>query len=272
MRLPINPWAFLGRLLVFFALTYLAWMPSAPTYTSLLLWASRAGIALTEIGSEGNTALRTGSPCLGPPVGGASRGCGQYCGSDAECPSGVACVAGICQLFCEEKADCTARCGASAVCHQVPNTAIFYNRPEFARLGIAPQGIPAEWVMANLVLLIPLMLATPAPTWRARFVRLGVALAAALVLQVADVIVGIKAFYAQAFHWSPWKARLYQFLDAFFQSWDTQLFPFAIWAGVHFRQLVGSRISPGEPPTPEPAAQATPRAERRRGKQRRRRG
>ena len=53
-----------------------------------------------------------------------------------------------------------------------------------------PQGIPAEWIMANLVLLVPLMLATPAPSWRARVGRLALALGIALVLQVFDVVIG----------------------------------------------------------------------------------
>ena len=264
MRLRINPWAFLARLVVFFALTYLAWMPSAPYYKTLLLWASRVGIAITEIGSGGHPALRTGRPCLSQPVGGSARGCGQYCDSDAQCPRGVECVSGVCELFCEETSDCTAGCGSGAICHAVPETAIFYNHTKFPALGIEPQGIPAEWVMANLVLLVPLMLATPAPTWRARFLRLGVALAAALVLQVVDVIVVIKAFYAKAFDWSPFWARGYQFLDAFFQSWDTQMFPVAIWAGVHLGQLLG-QLGPKETEAPQKAPAPTGgRAARRR--------
>ncbi len=147
-------------------------------------------------------------------------------------------------------------------------TAIFYlQRYLFPRYQIPPQGIPAEWVMANLVLLIPLMLATPAATWRARFGRLGLALLIALVLQVADIVVGIKSFYSATFPgtWSPFATNLYQFLDAFFQSWDTQLFPFAIWAGVNFRQLLPERLFPA----PIPAApEGGSRAERRRRQRR----
>ena len=123
----------------------------------------------------------------------------------------------------------------------------FFYQPNFTafRPPISPQGIPAEWVIANLVLLVPLMLATPAPSWRARFGRLAIALAIALLLQVVDIIVTIKAFYAGTFggQWSLWATRLYQFLDAFVQSFDTQLFPFTIWAGIHFRQLLGDRLS-----------------------------
>lgn len=140
-------------------------------------------------------------------------------------------------------------------------TAIFYTQTQlFPRYGLPPQGIPAEWVMANLVLLIPLMLATPAASWRERGVKLAIAFGIALVLQVADIAVAIKSFYAAAFRgvWSPWVTSFYQFLDAFFQSWDTQLFPFAIWAGVNFRQLLPARLFPAATST------TAVRAERRR--------
>jgi hypothetical protein len=153
-------------------------------------------------------------------------------------------------------------------------TAIFYlHQTLFAQYQIPPQGIPAEWVMANLVLLIPLMLATPAPTWRARFLKLGLAVLVALVLQVIDVVVGIKAFYSSTFRdtWSPFATKLYQFLDAFFQSWDTQLFPFAIWAGINFRQLLPERLfaPPPSRAAATPAAKPTEsRAERRRRQRR----
>ena len=151
-------------------------------------------------------------------------------------------------------------------------TRIFFYQPNFAafRPPIPPQGIPAEWVMANLVLLVPLMLATPAPSWRARFARLAIALAIALLLQVVDIIVTIKAFYAGTFggQWSLWETRLYQFLDAFVQSFDTQLFPFTIWAGIHFRQLLGDRLSAlsRSPSAPSPGHT---RAERRRANRKR---
>ena len=64
--------------------------------------------------------------------------------------------------------------------------------------------------------------------------------------------------------WSPFCRAVYQFLDAFVQSWDTQLFPFVIWAGINFRQIL--------PPTRRCAhpAPAPPRATRRRRAARRR--
>jgi len=121
----------------------------------------------------------------------------------------------------------------------VKGTAIFYRHRLVA---MPPQGIPAEWVQANLVLLIPLMLATPVRSYRQRFSRLGLALAIALLLQVLDIAVTVKAFYAsQIGGYSDFARRLYQFGDSFAQSMDTQLFPFAIWAGIHFNQLLGPR-------------------------------
>jgi hypothetical protein len=135
----------------------------------------------------------------------------------------------------------------------VQGTAIFYRHRMVA---MPPQGIPAEWVQANLVLLIPLMLATPVQSYRQRFGRLGLALAIALLLQVLDIAVTVKAFYAsQIGGYSDFVRRLYQFGDSFAQSMDTQLFPFAIWAGIHFNQLLGRDHTP---PPPGTAAERTP--------------
>ena len=228
MRQPINPWSFFARLLVCFALTYFAWQPLAPYYAQFLLRAARVGVWLSEFSTD---------PAWQHPT--------ELLMRPERSPTGI----------------------------------FYWHRTLFgckispqglpADCRIPPQGIPAEWVMANLVLLIPLMLATPAPTWRARFVKLGLACFIALLLQVADIVVGIKAFYSSTFRaaWGPFMARLYQFLDAFFQSWDTQLFPFAIWAGVNFRQLLPERLfaAPTQPPPPPPTGT---RAERRRRERR----
>ena len=54
---------------------------------------------------------------------------------------------------------------------------------------------------------------------------------------------------------------VYGFLDAFFQSFDTQLFPFAIWAGIHLPQLI-ARVKA----TPPPASGAPPAKPRSRHK------
>ena len=143
----------------------------------------------------------------------------------------------------------------------VKGTAIFYRHrlfPDFQ----AP-GIPAEWVEANLVLLIPLMLATPARSLGQRFGRLILALVIALVVQVLDVSVTVKCFYArelgeysQLYYGSSLR-RWYQFGNAFTQAMDTQLFPFAIWAGIHLRQLLG-RSAPGAAAVPVRAPAAVP--------------
>jgi hypothetical protein len=122
-----------------------------------------------------------------------------------------------------------------------------------------PPGIPGDWVQANLVLLIPLMLATPASDWQTRLRRLGIALACALTLQVAGLVVAIKITWATQLgeysyvYFSRQQRFVYGFLDAFFQSFDTQLFPFAIWAGIHFRQLTGLAFRrPVEQPPQKP--------------------
>jgi len=151
-------------------------------------------------------------------------------------------------------------------------TGIFYIHRNFSAFTppLQPIGIPGDWIMANMVLLVALMLATPAPTLRTRAVRFLLALALVLILQVADIIVAIKVSYATIFrgYWSPWAVKMYQFLDAFFQSFDTQLFPFGIWAGIHFRELVAlGRQTPSDESAPErPKADTSPRAERRRKK------
>jgi len=132
------------------------------------------------------------------------------------------------------------------------------------------QGIPAEWVQANMVLLIPLMLAIPAVSYRQRWMRLGVALSIAIIVQVLDISVTVKSFYAHElgvysyYYYSPWLRRVYQFGDSFVQGMDTQLFPFAIWAGVHFNQLLGRRPAAATPVQQTPPAAADKSADRRR--------
>ncbi len=133
----------------------------------------------------------------------------------------------------------------------VKGTAIFYAH---RLLAMEPQGIPAEWVQANLVLLIPLMLATPARSYKERFGRLGLALVIALALQVLDIAVTVKSFYAsQVGGYSDLARWWYQLGDAFAESMDTQLFPFAIWAGIHFNQLLGRTPNSAAPAASPPA-------------------
>lgn len=129
----------------------------------------------------------------------------------------------------------------------VEGTTIFFVHRLFP--GVRAPGIPAEWVQANVVLLIPLMLATPAATYWQRFWRLGLAVVLALALQVLDLSVTVKSFFANELgdysgrYYSDSVRWWYQFGDAFAQSMDTQLFPFVIWAGIHFRQLLPARAS-----------------------------
>ena len=136
-------------------------------------------------------------------------------------------------------------------------------------------GVPADWVQANMVLLIPLMLATPAPSIGVRLRRLGIALVIALLLQVFGVVVAIKSTWASVLgpaHYGWLQRKVYNFLDAFTQAFDTQLYPFAIWAGVHFRQLVGGlrRVAPA--PAPAPAAAPRPQPTTKSRKRREQRG
>jgi hypothetical protein len=145
--------------------------------------------------------------------------------------------------------DANVRAGTSVLAR---GEAIYFTHRLFP--GAEPPGIPGDWVQANLVLLIPLMLATPAPDWLARVRRLAIALACALALQVIGLVVAIKITWAtelggfSARYFTSTDRFVYGFLDAFFQSFDTQLFPFAIWAGIHLRQLMGWPPRAAAPP------------------------
>jgi len=144
--------------------------------------------------------------------------------------------------------------------------AIFYQNRRFPAV---QSGIPAEWVQANLVLLIPLMLATPARTYQQKFARLLLALGMAVILQVLDIAVTVKALYASEIPgYGPWARWLYGFGNSFVQGMDTQLFPFAIWAGIHFNQLLGrGSWVPAKPSAPAAkAVRGQGRSERPQGK------
>ena len=198
MRLGVRPIVFLGRLLLFFLLTYVLWRPLEPAYTRLLATLTGGFLHLTEISSDPNFNQVT-------------------------------------DMRVRETAE--------------GREAIFYQHRRFPAV---QSGIPAEWVQANLVLLIPLMLATPSRTYQQKFGRLALALVIAIALQVLDIAVTVKALYAsQIPGYGGFARRLYQFGDAFAESMDTQLFPFAIWAGIHFNQLLGRGS-----PRPAPASPA----------------
>ena len=152
---------------------------------------------------------------------------------------------------------------------RVQGTSIFFQHRLFPQVHL--NAIEGDWVQANLVLLIPLMLATPAPTYRKRFARLALALALAFVLQVLDLVVTVKAIYAHALgsysaHYYSGAARtLYGFAYAFTYAMDNQLFPFAIWAGIHFNQLVG-RQPPAAPAAAVPGTSSPAPGPRRKRK------
>jgi len=234
----IRPLRFFALLVGFLVVTYMAWKPVAPTYAQVLLRAARVGMWLTEFSTN---------PDWSHPTA----------------------------LFIDTQRNPTGifylqtRLGLSETPPSDQSTLDWLNAHPTA-LRMAPQGIPAEWVMANLVLLIPLMLATPAPSWGVKAKRLAIALAVALLLQVFDIVVSIKASYAADFPgaFSGLMTRVYQFCDAFVQSWDTQLFPFAIWAGIHFRQILPARLQVAAASTAGARAGAGSRAERRRQERR----
>jgi len=241
MRSVVSSVWFLTKLIVFLLLIYrFVWHPIAPSYAELLLRASRVGLWVTEFSSD--PLWNHATDLFIDPA--KSRTAIFYVQRN---------------LFLKVPAP-------------PDGVTLEWLKANAAAIRVPPQGIPAEWIMANLVLLVPLMLATPAPTWRARFGRLAAALGIALVLQVFDVVVAIKAFYSANFreHFGPAARSIYQFLDAFVQSWDTQLFPFAIWAGIHFRQLLPRRFAPAPAPASAPTPAVAPpspsgsRAERRR--------
>lgn len=238
MRLRIDPIRFLLLLVAYLIATYLLWKPVAPAYAQLLLRAAQVGMWVTEFSSDPQWHHAT-----------------SLFIDRQRSPTAI--------FYVQEPLFLAARPPAG-------QPLLDWLRANPGVVRIPPQGIPAEWVMANLVLLIPLMLATPAPTFRARFGRLALAIAIALAVQVFDVVVSIKAFYATTFAgaFSATATRVYQFLDAFVQSWDTQLFPFVIWAGIHLRLLLPAALT-REPARPAAAPPGPSRADRRREARRR---
>jgi len=211
MRLGVKPLVFLARLLGWFFLTYLLWIPIAPLYTELLSTVTRGFLHVTESLGDSH---------------------GQVTQMEVRLT-------------------------------QDDRPAIFFAHRVFPEV---QSGIPAEWVQANLVLLIPLMLATPARDYRQRFGRLGLALSIALLLQVLDIAVTVKSTYASypPTGYGGFARWVYQFGDAFTQAMDTQLFPFAIWAGIHFNQLLGRTAA--APKGPLAVAAHQPRHKRRAAK------
>ncbi|MBI3784840.1 MAG: hypothetical protein HY270_15710 [Deltaproteobacteria bacterium] len=106
-----------------------------------------------------------------------------------------------------------------------------------------PPAVAAEWIQANLVLLIPLMLATPAATWAMKAKRCALALAIVVAWQILDVTLAIKFGYATQIDpraYPEWKRYFYAFATNLVMFLDTQVIPFMIWAGIHFRQLLGT--------------------------------
>ena len=210
MRLGIRPAAFLGRLLVWFFLTYALWRQIAPAYTQWLAALAQGCIHLTELSSDPRLHRVTTMWAQGSAI-------------------------------------------------------LFWNRvfPQPA----SPPSIAAEWIEANLVLLIPLMLATPAASWAQKARRCALALGFVIFVQVIDVGLAVKYFYStglelySATYYSDRSRFFYTFATNFWMAMDTQVAPFAIWAGIHLNQLLGrtptvpaARAAGPRPPGPRPQA------------------
>ncbi|GBD25093.1 hypothetical protein HRbin30_00408 [bacterium HR30] len=104
-----------------------------------------------------------------------------------------------------------------------------------------PPSIAAEWIHANTILLLALMVATPASTWSAKIKRSALAFLFVLLWQVLDVTLAIQFGYATQLDPHSYTAstryRLALFTNLAMYL-DTQIVPFMIWAGIHFRQLL----------------------------------
>ncbi len=127
-----------------------------------------------------------------------------------------------------------------------------------------PPAIAAEWIQANTVLLLALMAATPAPSRAKKAKRIALAFGLVLAWQVLDVCLAIQFGYATQLDPGSYSARaryVYALLTNLAMYVDTQVVPFVIWAGIHFRELV-ARLGAAAEDASRPG-QRHPRARRR---------
>lgn len=105
----------------------------------------------------------------------------------------------------------------------------------------SPPTIAAEWIQANTILLLALMLATPAASWAVKARRTGLALFLVVLWQVVDVTLAMQFGYATQLdprsYTDSARFRLALFTNLAMYL-DTQVIPFMIWAGIHFRELL----------------------------------
>jgi len=114
-----------------------------------------------------------------------------------------------------------------------------------------PPAIAAEWIQANSILLLALMAATPAPDRTSKAKRLAVAVGLLLAWQLCDILLAIKFGYATQLDPTAYTERaryFYAFATNLAMYVDTQIIPFAIWAGIHFRELVARASAAAKPP------------------------
>lgn len=119
-------------------------------------------------------------------------------------------------------------------------TALFF-WPRGVALPPQPPTIAGEWIQANTILLLALMIATPAATWEKKSKRLALAFALVLSWQVSELVLAIRFGYATEVDPQAYSAgaryRL-ALLTNLAMYVDTQVVPFMIWAALHFRELL----------------------------------
>lgn len=177
MRLPVDPWRFLGRLIIWFAGCFLVWLWLGPGYTRFLAVPGEIAISLadrpTQVWADGTT---------------------------------------------------------------------LYFWPRGVPLPERPPAIAAEWIQANTILLFALMAATPAETWKRKLHRLSLAFLLVWAWQMFDITLAIKFGYATQIDpraYSEGARYTYALATNVAMYLDTQVVPFMIWAGIHFRELLG---------------------------------
>ncbi len=139
-----------------------------------------------------------------------------------------------------------------------------------------PRGVPlpnrapaiaAEWIQANTILLLALMAATPARSRSLKAKRFATAFGLVLAWQVFDVFLAIKFGYATQIDPPAYSERaryFYAFATNFAMYVDTQVVPFVIWAGIHFRELLARVTARTEAATVSANAPPRPRKHKRR--------
>ncbi|MBI2822879.1 MAG: SEC-C domain-containing protein [Acidobacteria bacterium] len=99
---------------------------------------------------------------------------------------------------------------------------------------LAPEG-----VCSNTVLLLTLLLVTPAMPWKARARALGVAMGLLYLSHVAFLITKVEVSLMAIAHPLAGPAAFWTFWDDFFEITGKELFPVLIWLAVAFDYVFG---------------------------------